>query len=76
MTIKKTIYSTELESDMKKIADAVEDYMLQATDPCAWATQQMFDKLKNPNPGIDEAGYDTVAWDNDVWVPKGTKYIP
>lgn len=72
---KYTIYSTEVESDMQKIAHTIEQYMLRKTDPCAWAMEQMFNKLKNPNPGFDSAGYDTEAWDNDVWVPEGTKYI-
>ena len=51
--------------------------MLQQTDPCAWATEQMFRKLKNPNPGFDSDSYDVEAWDTeDRWIPKGTKYIP
>ena len=63
-------------SDVDAIRAYIKDFLLQHTDPDAWATQQMFDKLRKPIMGMDDAGYDELAWDNDVWVPKGTKYIP
>lgn len=76
MTIKKTIYSTEVEADMQKITQHIADYMWKKTDPCGWATEQMFKKLKQPTPLYDDEPYDVEAWDQDVWVPKGTRYIP
>ena len=76
MTIKRTIHSTELEKDIENIKAAIDEQLEEALDPDAYATRKMFDKIKNPDPGFDSAGFDELAWDNDIWVPNGTKYIP
>ena len=72
----KPYFITNDPADVDRVRAYIKDYVLKHTDPCAWATQQMFNKLKNPNPGIDSDSYDTVAWDNDEWVPKGTAIKP
>lgn len=72
----KPYFITNDPQDVERVRAYIKDYVFKHTDPCGWATEQMFRKLRNPDPGLDSAGFDELAWDNDVWVPTGTKYIP
>ena len=65
----KQFISNDIE-DYKAVERAIKDYMLKATDPDAWHTEKMFEKLKQK----PDLGFDTEAWDTrSEWIPRGTK---